>query len=386
MKIPGLNKINMKLLIIILAASLIPLASLGIITNNMVSEKLDQQMISDVNQDVVAINGLTNEHLSNLKSAITPVNQGPLVSAIEDKDYNALYAKSKEYKSKMEYIDYVAFCDADMNVISSSQGKTESLNLNSLIGSTVSSGKYMSYEIMNTETANKIDPESLISGVDGVFCAVSAVPLKANGKVEGYIVGIDFLNKDAYVLDKIQRNTHEMAELIMGNKWVALGKDSTQSLMGKTIPDSNYEKILNENSEPFKEEIAGIVYYDTIIPIKNAKNEIIGAWYVGLPAELTMQIISEIQITILIIGILNVLLTLLLALFTNRLIVRPLVSLKTNVQEFANGNHNVRANVKTGDELQELGESFNEMADNVVKLNKTLDMDKAKLAELLEEV
>ncbi|MBP2144197.1 HAMP domain-containing protein, partial [Methanococcus voltae] len=386
MKIPKLKKMNMKLFIVILAASLIPLATLGIITNQVVSEKLDHNMISDVNQDVLAIQNMFDEHLVNIRSAITPINSGPLIKSIEEKDYNDLYAKSQDYKSKLDYIDYVAFCDAEMNVLSSSQGKTEEMNLKELLSATISSGKYASYEKMSTSTANKIDPDSIVSGVDGVLCSVSAVPLSSNGKVVGYIVGIDMLNKDRYMLDKIQQNTHELPELLLGDKWVAMGKDSTQSLLGKTVGPEAYEKIVNGDTSSYKEDVAGITYYDSLIPLRNARGQIIGTCYVGMPANTMAGIMVDIQVTMLVVCMLSIILVLLIAFLTNRFIVRPLISLLDTVHEFAKGNTSARTNITTGDELQELGDSFNEMAGSVVELNKTLDMDKAKLAELLEEV
>ncbi|MBP2171736.1 methyl-accepting chemotaxis protein [Methanococcus voltae] len=386
MKIPKLKKMNMKLFIVILAASLIPLATLGIITNQVVSEKLDHNMIYDVNQDVLAIQNMFDEHLTNIRSAITPINSGPLVKAIEEKDYNELYAKSKDYKSKLDYIDYVAFCDVDMNVLSSSQGKTEDMNLKELLSTTISSNKYASYEKMSISTANKIDPDSIVSGVDGVLCSVSAVPLSDNGKVVGYIVGIDMLNKDRYMLDKIQQNTHELPELILGDKWVALGKDSTQSLIGKTVGPEAYEKMINGDTSSYKEDVAGITFYDSLIPIRNARGQIIGACYTGMPADTMASILSDIQFTMLVVCMLSIVLVLIIALLTNRFIVKPLISLLDTVHEFAGGNPEARSTVSTGDELQELGDSFNEMAVKVVELNRTLDLDKVKLAELLDEV
>ena len=88
-------------------------------------------------------------------------------------------------------------------------------------------------------------------------------------------------------------------------------------------------------------------------------------------------------------GVLATLLAVVLfAVITQRLVLRPVRKLRNMADKVTEGDLTVRSTVKTGDELQRLGESFNEMlsaiADQHEKLrsaNRALDLKLSELAE-----
>jgi signal transduction histidine kinase len=78
----------------------------------------------------------------------------------------------------------------------------------------------------------------------------------------------------------------------------------------------------------------------------------------------------------------------LFAILTQKLVLRPMRQLRTVADKVAEGDLTVRSTIRTGDELQRLGESFNEMltaiADQHEKLravNRALDLKLGELAE-----
>jgi two-component system, NarL family, sensor histidine kinase BarA len=78
----------------------------------------------------------------------------------------------------------------------------------------------------------------------------------------------------------------------------------------------------------------------------------------------------------------------LFAIITQRLIIRPVRHLREMADKVAEGDMSVRSKVKTGDELQRLGESFNDMLTAIVdqhdklrSANRALDLKLAELAE-----
>jgi len=65
--------------------------------------------------------------------------------------------------------------------------------------------------------------------------------------------------------------------------------------------------------------------------------------------------------------------------FTTRIILKPFHKLRDATQKVERGQFNVRANIKTGDEIEALGNSFNKMADALGKLDKEKkQIDKTK--------
>ena len=78
----------------------------------------------------------------------------------------------------------------------------------------------------------------------------------------------------------------------------------------------------------------------------------------------------------------------LFALITHRIILRPIRSLRNLADKVAEGNLTARSTIKTGDELQRLGESFNEMLEAIDSqhgrlrsANRALDLKLSELAE-----
>jgi signal transduction histidine kinase len=78
----------------------------------------------------------------------------------------------------------------------------------------------------------------------------------------------------------------------------------------------------------------------------------------------------------------------LFALISHRIILRPIRSLRSLTDKVAEGDLTIRSKIKTGDELQRLGESFNEMLDAITSqhdklrsANRALDLKLSELAE-----
>jgi signal transduction histidine kinase len=98
-------------------------------------------------------------------------------------------------------------------------------------------------------------------------------------------------------------------------------------------------------------------------------------WYVCSSAyvnELTSKS-TDIKYTVLIYSFLVLLISLLLATIFIRKILKPLTTLSSMANEVANGNYDVKADIKTNDEIGILAKDFNTMVDNIDNLIKTLD-------------
>ena len=72
-----------------------------------------------------------------------------------------------------------------------------------------------------------------------------------------------------------------------------------------------------------------------------------------------VMIKNEIRTKLILIAIFCTLITILISNHNNKKITRPILELKKGTEYFGQGNYNYKTNVKTGDELEILANSFN---------------------------
>lgn len=99
--------------------------------------------------------------------------------------------------------------------------------------------------------------------------------------------------------------------------------------------------------------------------------------------------IKELKIWLIIITALTGVSTIMIAYFTTRKFTKPILSLARHATEISKGNFDVKADIKTGDEIEMLANTFNEMASRLKnqyagleEVNKKLTETNEKLAEL----
>ncbi len=122
----------------------------------------------------------------------------------------------------------------------------------------------------------------------------------------------------------------------------------------------------------------GIVY-DIASPIlKGSKT--IGMVRIGIKEENTLRAINNILGVVIGITLLTIILSVFIGAGLASLIVRPVNRLRSATEDMAKGNLDVRVDIKTGDEIQQLASSFNQMAirledsyENLVKTNQELE-------------
>lgn len=92
--------------------------------------------------------------------------------------------------------------------------------------------------------------------------------------------------------------------------------------------------------------------------------------------------VAEIQLNMIIIMVLTGLLVMAISLLLSRGISGPIMALDHAVGIIGHGNLDYRSDIKTGDEIERLGESFNKMASNLQEKNQKLE---AYLRQIKEE-
>jgi len=380
-----IKKIGMKLLIFTLISVLIPVIVLGFTATSSVSECMEEQELQNVELNLdVARERIDAIFVEFETITYYSANLPPVVDAFEnnDKEYLNYYANGMLDASE---VDFVAFTDTEGNIVSSSNDVET--DLHSIVKNLLTDTETGSFEIIPGEEAEKYC-DYKIDNIEDALSMVAVAPIfDDNGEIIGSVVYIDIVNKEGYIVDKIYETTGNEATIFLKNVRVSTTvKIDGVSAIGTRSSDEIWNTVSSGDEYFGEAEIAGEEFVTKYIPIKNSKGEVIGMLFVGTPKAPFVAKINETITGILIIGALSLLIAVLITLYTNRKITKPINSLKKGTDEFSKGNYNYEVNVKTGDELEDLANSFNDMSRNIRSLYRTMDMDKKDLAKLITDM
>jgi len=113
-------------------------------------------------------------------------------------------------------------------------------------------------------------------------------------------------------------------------------------------------------------------YITAYEPIKNVEGKIIGILYVGMLEKPYLDTANRVMLTFALIAVLFVIFLLVILNFSTTRIIRPLQRMVRATQEIANGDLSHKVDVRSGDEIGTLADSFNQMTDHLRKANDSL--------------
>jgi len=145
--------------------------------------------------------------------------------------------------------------------------------------------------------------------------------------------------------------------------------------MNEKNPDAAYPLIVDEQYHVYKNEL-----YDLYRDWADTEAEV-----VNLYRQKIIQNTRRVEMVNLAFGTIAVVLGLLIAFIISRSISLPIKKLTRATEEIEKGNLTVRVDIRTGDELQELGEAFNDTTDALEKLDeerKQIDAAKTRLLSI----
>ncbi len=133
---------------------------------------------------------------------------------------------------------------------------------------------------------------------------------------------------------------------------------------------ANIEKKLLDSKEKQidKKEIAGRLYYTAYKPILNNKAESIGVLSIAIPQAEAALAKRNVQLYIFMTGLGGIVFAVLFAVLTSKSIVSPINRLVLDTKVIAEGNLRYRSGISGKDEIGQLAEEFNEMADSLRNL------------------
>lgn len=212
-----------------------------------------------------------------------------------------------------------------------------------------------------------------------------AVPMKLNDKIVGALVGsIDFADISEYV------------------KNIKVGEGGYMYILdqyGKFLYHPNKDKILKDSIQTSGEigeifnklgsskEISGSYNYDGTK--KFGHFEKADGMILGITANYNEYMAPALQIrtlTIILTTLFLIIASIIAYLLAKRNIINPIIQLEKLMKEAGEGDLTVKAEIKTGDEIEELGVSFNSMIENQNEIVNSIIKGSEELVKASEEI
>ncbi|PWK05051.1 methyl-accepting chemotaxis protein [Tumebacillus permanentifrigoris] len=198
------------------------------------------------------------------------------------------------------------------------------------------------------------------------------------------------ITENIAIVDEIAKATGDNVTIFMKDTRVAttVKKDDGSRAVGTKVSDTVADAVLKNGQTYIGEAVVvGKTNRSAYEPIKNAKGETIGMWFVGVPSTVSDEITSNFQKKVWIFGIIGLIVGIAVAAGVAEYNVRPLRQITAITKRVADGDLTVDSlPSRRKDEFGILGNSVNEMVLNLrgllSKVNETAEQVASSSQEL----
>ena len=201
----------------------------------------------------------------------------------------------------------------------------------------------------------------------------------------GILYGGTLLNRNFAIVDKVKETVYEevqykgkdigTATIFQDDVRISTNvknEDGSRAL-GTRVTEEVYNQVVNEG-EPWigRAYVVNDWYITAYEPIRDVANNIIGILYVGVLEEKYNDIQQGMILTFFAITVAGVLVSLIVSYFIAQRILVPIFKLVDASKAVAGGDLDAKVEISTNDELDDLADSFNAMAQALKKRDEQL--------------
>ncbi|NCC15784.1 MAG: methyl-accepting chemotaxis protein [Clostridia bacterium] len=205
-----------------------------------------------------------------------------------------------------------------------------------------------------------------------------------NQSIEGSFTYIDKFAEEMDVVATVFTKKGDNYNRVLTTIKDANGKRAVGTSLD--VQSEAYQALSNGNVFFGETDILGTKYMTNYCPIMDGNNQIIGAYFVGVPVEAVHSIFNQgLVSTIRKVVILTLIVLLgiaIITLFISNGITKPIKKLTSAAQQIANGNFNVTLSVDSKDEIGELAQDFRLTIDRLENYQGYID----EIAEALHNI
>ncbi|OPJ57357.1 methyl-accepting chemotaxis protein [Clostridium chromiireducens] len=348
--------LKIKLMITFFVLISIPMGILGVISYEMASRSIQASVEQQLKEQTSSTSVLIDETIVSVKHSLEVASlNSDLGKAIQNSNTENIdtafqYIKNVQDKNK-DFMEVLIITDAYGKVIIDNQTKEPDIDL--------SDREYMKQAL---SSGNEVVSEVLISRFTGNPAIFIVYPLKENGKLIGTLVGsIKFESISNYAA-RIKVGQNGYAYMIDKNGLIVYHPDSSKILKENASDNAGEDLKLIINEMKAGKSSEGFYTYGNkykYVVFQPADN-----WVIAVTAEYNeyMSAALGIRYNTIIIVIISIIVAMLCAyLYSTKGIINPIKSLEKLMKRAGDGDLTVRISIKSKDEIEELGNSFNEM-------------------------
>ena len=193
-----------------------------------------------------------------------------------------------------------------------------------------------------------------------------------NGQLKA---GSHLINNDFAIVDKVKVIAGGAATIFAGDTRVTTNvtnTDGSRAVGTKLAQGAAYNAIFKDHKAYRGEaDILGTAYFTVYDPIKDTKGEVIGILFVGIKKSVFLALISDMVRSGVIIGLVIALLASVATFVGVRLQLRPLVKLRTVMDQLSSGAHEVTIPaLERSDEIGSMAKSVQIFKDNLAAIRR----------------
>lgn len=365
--------IGWKTLIAFFIVAFIPLIGVTMLVENILVGVARQHVSSALATSLRGAQAAHAGRLGTVNVILSHSASSPVVKeALAEKKKAPLVDLLQDYAFNLPFVDAWLAMDIKGNVIARRNGSAgDQVALNTILPQVVSNG----YAVVSTETLSRDiflreNPERYLRLERVVMASVVAVPVMKEGGVIGVLIGMVLLDGYDWLPNMIHDGSGEDARLfgalVQESRVVAASqRPGNFWAEGQLLPAEVNDLVLKGRPFSGQAMINNEPCFISAEPILNAQKHVIGSLVVGSKAGAIDAFIRSNMLTIYGFMVLGGFLSLVIASLAYRDTIRPIRALVGAMDDFAAGKVEVRTEIATKDEFDDLGKGFNRMADAV---------------------
>lgn len=336
-----------------------------------------QKVLNDrIHSDLRAtVQILQERSIGSHEALIQLASQKNVADALQHHDTAALKTMLMKYSNRYAYTTLLLAVDINRTVVARRNNRTgdqidigETLPRTLLLGEPRKSLELVSRDLLARDN-KELQALFWDLGLVQVFTAPVTTP---QGKVLGALVGGILLSDETWVSNTVYNRIGVEMAIFAGNPSESTLLHATSSLprniwkIGQLLP-IEAERVLS-----LGHTFTGLVTVDgnkitaAYEPLMDSRNRIIGAIGVSSSDDNISSIIQyNILRGMLVAALLGLIIALIIVWFVYRDITRPLNILTDSMQRFGHGEADVNIDLQTGDQFEDLGTAFNDMAEEI---------------------
>lgn len=359
--------LKVKLMAAFLILISVPMGILGYSSYKMAAKSIQATVQQQLKAQTADTSALIEKTIESVKHSLETASLNPDISKVA-KDLNKgnvdatfEYIKAVQ-KENQDYMEVLIITDAYGKVVMDSQIKDNDVDLSDrdYMKKALSSGKETVSELLT----------SRFTGNPAIFIVY---PLKDGDKIVGTLVGsIKFESISAYA-SKVKIGQSGYAYMIDKNGLIVYHPDASKILKENASDKANDEfKVIIEQMKSGKASDAFYTYnnvykYTIFQPVDN--------WVIAVTANYDEYMESAIGIRndTIIIVIISIIIAMACAyLYSTKGIINPIKKLEKLMRQAGDGDLTVHININSKDEIEELGDSFNDMIKHQEEIVKSV--------------